>query len=57
MDVRVKLQALIPSVQHAEKADLGTEVARIASNLQQYLCAGAKQQVEDDLLVLECHRR
>ena len=55
--MRVELQALIPRVQHTEETDLGSEMARIAGDLQQRLSAGAKQQVEDDLLVLECYRR
>ena len=57
MDMRVELQALIPGVQHAEESDLGSEMARIASDLQQRLSAGVKQQVEDDLLVLQGKRR
>jgi hypothetical protein len=32
--VRVQLQALIPTVQHAEETDLGTEMPGIASNLK-----------------------
>jgi hypothetical protein len=39
MDMWVELQALIPSVQHAEESYVGSEMARIASNLQQRLCA------------------
>ena len=53
MDMRVKQQALIPTVQYAEKADLRSEMARIAGDLQQCLRAGVEQQVEDQLLVLQ----
>src|SRR5215472_9255555 len=56
MHVRVKLQSLIPTMQHTEEADLGAEVARIARNFQQRFCARMKQQVEDHLLVLQGHR-
>jgi hypothetical protein len=37
VDVRMKLQALIPAVEHAEETDLGTEVAWIAGDFQQCL--------------------
>ena len=37
--VRMKLQALIPTVEHAEETDLGAEMARIASDLKQGLGA------------------
>ncbi len=39
MDVGVFLEALIPSVQDREEADLGAEMARIASDFEQRLCA------------------
>jgi hypothetical protein len=35
VDMRMKLQALIPTVEHAEETDLGAKVSRIASDLQQ----------------------
>ena len=54
--MRMMLQTLIPGVEHAEEADLGAEVAGIASDLQQRLGAGLKQKVIDQLLVLECQR-
>src|SRR6266852_6614479 len=53
MDMRVKPQLLIPGVQHAEEADLGTEVSRIASDFEKGFRTGAKQKVVDDLLVLQ----
>ena len=39
VDMRVKLQALSPTVEHAEEADFGTEMSRIAGDFQQRLCA------------------
>jgi len=41
------LQALIPSMEDAEEADLRAKMPRIASDLQQGFGAGLKQQVVD----------
>jgi len=54
VDMRMMLQSLVPGVQHAEEADLGSKVSRIASYLQQCGGTGAKQQSIDQPLVLEC---
>ena len=56
VDVRMKLQALIPAMKHAEETDLGSKVPRIAGDLQQGLGAGLKEQVVDKPLVLQCER-
>ena len=48
VDMRMKLQALIPAVQHAEETDLGTEMPWIASDFKQRLSAGMEEQVVDD---------
>ena len=56
VNVRMMLQLLIPGMEHAEEADLGTQVTRIAGDLQEGLRAGAKQQVVDHPLVLQCQR-
>src|ERR1039458_7297950 len=56
VDMGMKLQALIPGVQHAEEANLGTEMPGIASDLKQGLGAGMKQQVVNQPLVLQCER-
>ncbi len=56
VDVRMKLQALIPAVKHAEETDLGSKVPRVASNLQQGLGAGVKEQVIDQPFVLQRER-
>ena len=50
VDVRVKLQALIPAVEHAEKTDLRTQMTRVAGDFQQGLGAGVKEQVVDEAL-------
>ena len=56
MDMRMKLQALIPAMQHAEEADLGAKMLWIASDLEQGLGAGMKEQLVDEPLVLECEQ-
>ena len=56
VDMRMKLQALSPTVEHAEEADLGTEVSRIAGDLKQGLSARVKEQVVDEPLVLQRER-
>ena len=56
VDMGMMLQSLIPGMEHAEEADLGTEVAGIAGDLQQGLSAGVKQQVVDQPFVLQCER-
>src|SRR6267378_7997391 len=43
VDMGMKLQSLIPGMEHAEEADLGAKVARIAGDLQQGFGAGVKQ--------------
>ena len=52
MDMRVKLELLVPGVQHAEEADLGTEMSGIAGDLDKCFCTGPEQQIIDDLCVL-----
>ena len=56
VDMRMKLQALIPAMEHAEEADLGTEMPWIASDFKQGLGAGVKEQVVDEPFVLQCER-
>ena len=56
VDMRMKLQALSPTVEHAEEADLGTEVSRIAGDLKQGLGAGMEEQVVDEPFVLQRER-
>jgi len=50
------LQSLVPGMEHAEEADLGSKVTGIAGDLQQGFGAGAEQQVVDQSLVLQRER-
>jgi len=52
MDMRVKLELLVPGMQHAEETDLGTEMYGIAGDFQKCFCTGPEQQIVDDLDVL-----
>ena len=52
MDMGVGCEFLTPGVQHAEEADLGSEMSGIASDFEKGFRAGAEQQIVDDLLVL-----
>jgi hypothetical protein len=54
VDMGMKLQALIPAVEHAEEAYLGPKMPGIASDLKQGLGAGMKEQVVNQPLVLQC---
>jgi hypothetical protein len=56
VNMRMMLQSLIPGMEHAEESDLCAQVPGIASDLQQGFCAGVKQQVVDQPLVLQCER-
>ena len=56
VDMGMKLQALIPAMEHAEEADLGTEMPWIAGDFKQGLGAGVEEQVVDEPLVLQCER-
>ena len=47
------LQPLIPGMEPAEEADLGSKVSRIASNLEQSGSTTAEQQAIDQSLVLQ----
>src|ERR1700726_2835805 len=56
VDMGVKLEFLVPGMEHAEEADLGSEMGGIARDLQQGFGAGPKQQTIDDFLVLQSQR-
>jgi hypothetical protein len=53
MYMRVKFEFLSPTVQHAEEADFSTEMLGIACDFQKSFRTGAKQEIVDDLLVLQ----
>ena len=48
---------LVPGMQHAEEADLGAEMVRVARDFEKSFRAATKQQVVDNFLVLQCERR
>ena len=56
MHMWVKFEFLTPGVQHAEEANFCTKMLGIACDFQKDFRAGAKQEVVDDLLVLQ-HQR
>ena len=56
VDMGMMLQPLVPGMEHAEEADLGAKVPRIAGDLQQRGGAGAEQQAIDQPLVLKRER-
>jgi hypothetical protein len=51
--VRVHFEFLSPAVQHAEEADFRAEMLGIACDFQKGFRTGAKQEIVDDLLVLQ----
>ena len=53
VDVGMMLEVLPSGVEHAETADVGSEVLRIASQFEHRRCAGAVEQVVEQPLVLE----
>jgi len=54
VDVGMMLQVLSPSMEHTEEADVGSQVLRIASHFEHRRCAGAKEQIVQQPLVLQC---
>src|ERR1700738_5183028 len=56
MDMRVNVEFLTPGVQHAKEADFCTEMLGIASDFEKGFRTRAKQEIVDDLLVLQNQR-
>jgi hypothetical protein len=56
VEVRMKLQPLIPAVKHAEEADLSSKMPWIMGDLKQGLSTGMKEQVVNQTFVLQCER-
>ena len=56
MNMRVNVEFLTPGVQDAEEADFCTEMLGIARDFQEAFRTGAKQEIVDDLLVLQNQR-
>ena len=57
MDMRMKLELLVPGVQYAEETDLGAQMLRIEGHFEQSLGAGVEQEIVDHFLVLQSERR
>src|SRR2546430_4925099 len=53
MDVRMNFEFLAPGVQHAEEANLCTEMPRIASHFEECFRTGTEQEIVEDLFVLQ----
>jgi hypothetical protein len=54
--MRMMLQSLVPGMEHAEEADLGAKVSRVAYDLNESGCTGAEQQSIKQPLVLKRER-
>ena len=53
MDMRVKFELLIPTVQYAEEADLCAEMFGITSDFEKGFRTGAEQEIVDDPPILQ----
>src|SRR6266849_9801318 len=53
MYMRVKFEFLTPGMQHAEEADLRTEMLGIAGNFEKGFRTGSEQEIVYDLLILK----
>src|SRR6266496_3626437 len=56
VDMGMMLQSLVPGMEYAEEADLGSKMPRIASDLQQSCSTGVKQSVIDQPFILQRER-
>ena len=54
MNMRVMIQFLAPTMEHAEKANFSSQEFGITSDLNQCFSAETKQDCVDELLVLQC---
>lgn len=52
----MKFELLTPGMQNTEEADSCTKMLGIASDFEKCCGAGAKQEIVDDLLVLQSQR-
>ena len=53
MDVRMMLKVLSPSVEHAKKPDVCTQMLWVAGKFEQRRCTGSEQQIVKQSLVLQ----
>ena len=56
MDMGMMFQLLIPTMEHAEEADFGAQMAGITRHFEQRFGAGPEQEIVDHLLVLQSQR-
>jgi len=56
MNVWVGREFLTPGMQNTEEADFCTEVFGIAGHFEESFCTGAKQEIVEDLFVLQDQR-
>jgi len=56
VDMWMMLQTLVPCMEHAEEADLGSEMTRVPSDLHQRGGTGTEEQAIYQPLVLKCQR-
>jgi hypothetical protein len=56
MDMGMMFQLLIPTMEHAEEADFGAQMAGVARHFEQGFGTGPEQQTVDHLLVLQGQR-
>jgi hypothetical protein len=54
MDMGMIFELLRPGVEHAEEADFSAEVLGVGGDSLEGLCAGVKQQIVKQFLVLQC---
>jgi len=52
----MKLEFLVPGVEHTEETDLGAEMGGVARDFEKSFCTGPKQQTIDEFSVLESQR-
>ena len=57
MDMRMMLQLLVPGVEDTKEANLSAQVPGMARDFKQGLGAGTKQQIVENLLVLQSQGR
>ena len=53
MDVRMMVKVLSPSVEHAKKPDVCSQMIRVASKFEQRRCTRSEQQIVKQSLVLQ----
>ena len=53
MDVRMMLKVLSPSVEHAKKPNVCSQMLRVAGKFEQCRCTGSEQQIVKQPLVLQ----